>query len=125
MYETRLGRERSRAMNLLATARKLGCTVCAGSDSPVTPLSALLGIHSGVNHHASEERLSAEEMLRTYTSDAARLAFLEHECGTLAPGKLADLAVLDRPLDRTAPEAIKDISVIITVVGGEIRYERK
>jgi predicted amidohydrolase YtcJ len=124
MYETRLGPERARSMNLLTTARRLGCTVCAGSDSPVTPLSALLGIHSGMNHHVPEERLSAEDMLRTYTCDAARLAFLEHECGTLTPGKLADLVLLDRPLDRTSPGAIKDINVLKTVVGGEIRYER-
>jgi predicted amidohydrolase YtcJ len=71
-----------------------------------------------------EERLSPELMLRAYTCDAARLAFLEQECGTLAAGKLADFTVLDRPLDRVAPSAIKDISVLKTVVGGEIRYER-
>ena len=90
----------------------------------MTPFSALLGIHAGVNHHEPAERLDVEAMLRTYTCDAARLAFLERDCGTLAAGKLADFAVLDRPLDRTAPGAIKDIGVLKTVIGGEIRYER-
>jgi len=124
LYETRLGKERARSMNRLGTARREGCTVCAGSDSPITPFSALLGIHGGVNHHLAEERLSAEEMLRFYTCDAARLSFMERECGSLARGMLADFALLDRPLDRAAPATIKDIGVVMTIVGGEIRHKR-
>ncbi|HXW50432.1 MAG TPA: amidohydrolase [Candidatus Acidoferrales bacterium] len=124
MYESRLGAERARSMNLLRTARQTGCTVCSGSDSPVTPLSAILGIHSGVNHHVPSERLSAEEMLRTYTCDAAKLGFVERECGTLADGMLADFTLLDRPLDRAPAAQIKDIGVLMTVVGGEIRHSK-
>jgi predicted amidohydrolase YtcJ len=122
MYEARLGSDRARSMNRFGSARRGGCTVCGGSDSPVTPFSALLGIHSGVNHHEPAERLSAEEMLRCYTCDAARLAFMEDECGTLSPGKLADFTLLEHQVDRVPPSAIKDIKVLATVVNGEIRY---
>lgn len=122
MYEQRLGAKRARTMNRLASARRSGCTVCAGSDSPVTPFSALLGIHSGVNHHVASERLSAEEMLRCYTCDAARLAFMEHRCGTLAPGMLADFTLLERPVGRVPAASIKDIRVVMTVVDGDVRH---
>ncbi len=122
MYEQRLGVKRARDMNRLGSARRGGCTVCAGSDSPVTPFSALLGIHSGVNHHVADERLSAEDMLRCYTCDAAKLAFMEHRCGRLAPDMTADFTLLERPLDRVPPASIKDIRVMLTVVDGDVRH---
>jgi predicted amidohydrolase YtcJ len=122
MYEARLGTTRARSLNRFGSACRMGCTICGGSDSPVSPFSALLGIHSGVNHHETSERLDVDEMLRCYTAYAARLAFMEHECGTLVAGKLADFALLERPLDRAPAAAIKDIRVLMTVVDGEIRY---
>jgi predicted amidohydrolase YtcJ len=122
MYEARLGTARARSLNRFGSVRRMGCIICAGSDSPVSPFSALLGIHSGVNHHEASERLDVDEMLRCYTAHAARLAFMEQECGTLAPGKLADFALLERPLDRVPIASIKDIRVLMTVVDGEIRY---
>jgi predicted amidohydrolase YtcJ len=123
MYEQRLGAQRSAAMNLLGTARRSGCTVCGGSDSPVTNLSALLGIHSAVNHHVEAERLNVEDALRCYTSDAARLSFLEGRCGRLAPNMLADFVVLEKRLDSVPPTSIKDVQVMMTVAAGELRYQ--
>ncbi len=123
MYAQRLGAERARSMNLFKTARRAGCTICGGSDSPVTPFSALLGIHSLVNHHVPEERFSVEEALRAYTVDAAKLSFDEGRRGTLAPGMDADFVVLDRALGEAPRDTIKDIRVLKTVVAGDIAYE--
>jgi len=125
MYERRLGEERARSMNRLKSGLLAGCTICGGSDSPVTKLDALLGIHAAVNHHASAERLSVEEALRAFTSDAAKLAFEEDERGRLAPGMAADFVVLEKSLHEVPPQAIKDIRIITTIVSGEIRYSRK
>lgn len=122
MYEQRLGSERARAMNRLGAARRAGCTLCSGSDSPVTELSPLLGIHSGVNHHQPGERLTAEEMLRSYTCDAARLGFVEHKCGRLTAGMSADFTALGHAIEKVPPASIKDIKVVMTVVDGEVRY---
>jgi predicted amidohydrolase YtcJ len=122
MYAERFGPERAMGMNLFASARRAGCTVCGGSDSPVTKLSALLGMHSLVNHHSVEERYSIDDALRAYTSDAAMLAYEESERGSIAPGMAADFAILERPLDEVAPHEIKDIAVILTVIAGEVRY---
>jgi predicted amidohydrolase YtcJ len=108
-------------MNLFASARRAGCIVCGGSDSPVTKLSALLGMHSLVNHHAAAERYSIDDALRAYTADAAMLAYEESERGTIAPGMAADFAILERPLHEVAKDEIKDIRVTMTVIAGEVR----
>lgn len=122
MYEQRLGPDRSQAMNLFRTAKRSGCTVCGGSDSPVTKLSSLLGIHSLVNHHVPDERFSVDEALRVYTCDAARLSFTEDRCGRLRPGMDADFVVLEKRLEDVPKASIKDVRVAMTVVGGDIRY---
>jgi hypothetical protein len=122
MYAVRFGPERARAMNLFASARRAGCIVCGGSDSPVTKLSALLGMHSLVNHHVAAERSSIDDALRAYTSDAAMLGYEETERGSIAPGMAADFSILERPLHEVAPHEIKDIAVTMTVIAGEVRY---
>ena len=86
MYAQRFGAERALGMNLFKTARRAGCFVCGGSDSPVTKFSALLGISSLVNHHVPAERFTTDEALRVYCVDAARLSFDETRRGKLAPG---------------------------------------
>ena len=122
MYAERFGAERAREMNLFATARRAGCVVCGGSDSPVTELSALLGIHSLMNHHVAAERMTIDDALRAYTSDAAMLAYEECERGTIAPGMAADFAVLEQPLETVESQHIADVKVTMTVVAGDVRY---
>lgn len=122
MYEQRLGAARSKSMNLFRSAKRSGCTVCGGSDSPVTKLSALLGIHSLVNHHVPEERFSVDEALAAYTHEAAKLSFTEDRCGRLRPGMAADFVVLEKRLQDIPRAAIKDMRVMMTVVNGEIRH---
>jgi predicted amidohydrolase YtcJ len=122
MYEERLGAERAKGMNLFRTAKRTGCTICGGSDSPVTKLSALLGIHSLVNHHVPEERFSIEEALGAYTHEAAKLSFTEEQRGRLRPGMVADFVVLEKRLQDVPKTSIKDMRVMMTVIDGEIRY---
>jgi predicted amidohydrolase YtcJ len=47
---------------------------------------------------------------------------MEGEVGSLAPGKLADLVVLDRDIFNVDPMAIRGTVVLGTMVGGEWRY---
>jgi hypothetical protein len=58
--------------------------------------------------------------LRGYTSGAAYASFDETEKGMIARGMLADFVMIDRDLTRVAPETIRDASIVMTVVGGEI-----
>ena len=71
-----------------------------------------------------EERISVEEAARAYTESAARAApYLPGVTGTLTPGSLADLVVLDRDVFAVEPSEIKDVRSLATVVGGEAVYD--
>jgi predicted amidohydrolase YtcJ len=123
MYAQRFGVAGALEMNAFGSAKGAGCTVCGGSDSPVTPFSALLGVHALVNHHVAEQRFTIDEALRAYTTDAAKLSFDEGRRGVLAPGFDADFVLLEKPLGSIPPEEIKDARVLMTVIAGEIRYD--
>jgi len=70
-----------------------------------------------------EQRLTLEEALQAYTMGSAFAEFREREKGSLTPGKLADLVVLDGDLFAMAQEKIKDAAVRYTIVGGRVVYE--
>ena len=60
-----------------------------------------------------------DEAVRAYTLGSAYAAHQEKQLGTLQPGKLADLIVLDRDIFRCDPMEIHAASVLGTMVGGE------
>jgi predicted amidohydrolase YtcJ len=70
-----------------------------------------------------EQKITVEEALKAYTAGGAYASFMEHT-GTLAPGMLADLAVLDRDLRAIAPEDIRHAKVVRTIVGGKTVFPR-
>ncbi len=118
-----LGPERARHADGIATFDRYGIPIGGGSDSTVTPLNALYGIHCAVNHSNPAERVTPERALRLWTIDSARLAFEEDDKGTLEVGKLADFAVLDADPLAVPPDTIKDIGVRMTVMGGRVVYD--
>ena len=61
----------------------------------MTPYDPLTGIQAAVNHPNAAERVSLYEALEMFTATAAWSAFEEKEKGTIEPGKLADLVILD------------------------------
>ena len=71
-----------------------------------------------------EERVDARTALEAVTVNAAFQYFEERQKGTLAPGKQADLVVLDRDPVVTDPAAICSIRVLRTVKGGETVWQR-
>jgi hypothetical protein len=68
----------------------------------------------------ARERLTRAQALRALTVGGAQIAFAEGERGVLAPGRLADLAVLDRDPLTMPLQAIDDMTVRLTMVGGEV-----
>ena len=69
--------------------------------------------------------LTVDEALRAYTAGGAYASFREHDAGTIAPGMLADLTVIDRDLRAIAPAEIRDARVVRTIVGGKTVYLRR
>ncbi len=123
-YYPTLGKERAeRADPFLAMARA-GLLLAGGSDSTVTPMGPLIGLHAAVNHSNSAERMSVQQGLELYTINAARIAFQEKDRGSLEVGKLGDLVVLAQDPFEVAPDRIIDIPVEMTVIGGDVVYQR-
>ena len=60
---------------------------------------------------------------RAYTSGAAK-AYNRNDIGILAEGKLADVIVLDRDLFSASEEEIKNATVELTIMDGEVVYEK-
>jgi predicted amidohydrolase YtcJ len=73
----------------------------------------------------NSESLTREEALIAHTRSNAVFLFQEANLGSLAPGKYADLLVLDRDYLRVPADEIKDIKPSMTMVGGKVVYERE
>jgi hypothetical protein len=121
----RLGRERTRDVYPLRALVDAGVVVGGASDAPVESTDVLHAIQCCVTREGFEthQALSPAQALRLFTGDAARLQFEEHEKGTLAPGKRADLVVLSGNPLTSAPERIWDIRVLRTVTGGRVVFD--
>jgi len=115
-------------------------TIGGGSDHMIkldplkatNPWSPWLGIATAVTRQLEsgkvlvpEECLTREQALRLYTINNAYLHHEEKEKGTLEPGKLADLIIIDRDYLTCPAEQIAETRVLTTVVGGQVVYERK
>ncbi|MET7994827.1 amidohydrolase [Amycolatopsis sp. NPDC005232] len=106
-----------------------GCVLPASSDRPVVDGAPLLGLADMVHRRTAsgapfspEEALTPQEALRAYTYGSAYATFAEQDLGTLELGKLADFVVLSGdPLSTV--DAVDDLRVLATAVGGELRYE--
>jgi len=102
------------------------------SDFPITPSSPLLGMYAAMCRETTsgeifvpENCLNLYESLQMYTSHAARASFDEDKKGTLEIGKLGDVTVLPRQfLEYTANE-VKEATVEITIIGGNIVYQKQ
>ncbi|MBM4270307.1 MAG: amidohydrolase [Deltaproteobacteria bacterium] len=127
-YERFLGPERASRISPAGSAARRGIPFTLHADTPVVPMEPLRIVWSAVNRRTTggrvlgpEQSVTPLQALRAITIDAARQQFLENDRGSLEPGKLADLVVLDRsPLDD--PEGIDRLRVLETVVGGETAY---
>jgi predicted amidohydrolase YtcJ len=130
--EKRLGRERVRYSYAWRSFLDHGVTLAFGTDWPVAPLNPMLGLYAAVtratldgknpNGWIPEEKITLAEAVEAYTVGAAFAEFQEHEKGSIVPGKLADLVVLSQNIFRIKPEAIRDVKVETTIVGGKVVY---
>jgi hypothetical protein len=119
----------------LRTLQEAGATLALGSDAPIDALNPWLGIHAAVTRQRTdntptdgwypEQRLSLTDALRGYTRGPAIASGEAAVKGTLEPGMLADLAVLNVDPFMLPPEELHTVQADMTLVGGEVRWERK
>jgi predicted amidohydrolase YtcJ len=110
---------------------RAGVTVAGSSDGPVVPSDPLTGIYAAVSRRTEQgasllpqEGLTPEEALRMYTVRAAQAGFDEAAQGVIAPGRAADLVVLDGDPTAVPVEEIRKIRVEMTLIDGEVVWER-
>jgi predicted amidohydrolase YtcJ len=118
MYEKRLGSERYKNTNPIKKAVENGMVVLGCSDSDITPISPMLGIHSAVNLCG----VSLSDAIKMYTINGAYGVFEESVKGSIEIGKFADFVILDENLLTAKKETLKDITVMMTIKEGNILY---
>ena len=125
-----LGPDRERWMYPFASLDRSGALLAAGSDYPFTPLDPFEAIEVGLTRRdphdfsspplVADEALTLETLLAAYTINAAYQLHQEDRTGSIEPGKLADLIVIDRNLFETPTESISETAVLLTLLGGEV-----
>jgi predicted amidohydrolase YtcJ len=131
--EARLGPKRAAHSYAWAEFMKQGVTLAFGTDYPVEPITPFRGLYAAVTRKSEDgqkeyypqQKLNIEQAIAAYTTGSAFAEFAEKEKGTLSPGMLADLVVLDRDITSIPPDKILGTKVLRTVVGGKTVYEAK
>ena len=103
----------------LRTMADMGIELSGGSDGPCTVPNPIEGIWAACNHYVPGQSLSIQEALNLYTRNAARGSFDEKELGSLEPGKLANMVVLDRNPLATAPASLRSLKVESLLLKGK------
>jgi predicted amidohydrolase YtcJ len=128
-----LGPERTRWQYPFGSLVRAGARLAGGSDWSVSTADVLEEIQVAVTRSfldpdvdpaplLPEEALDVETALRAFTAGSAWVNHLDVETGTLEPGKLADLVVLDRDVRAVDHAALREARVLLTLVEGEPVY---
>jgi len=132
--EQRIGPVRIRTTYPFRTLLDSDAPLAFGSDWSVAPLNPLLGIYAAVTRRTldgrnpggwvPEQKISVGEALRAYTYGNAWATFNEQKWGTLAPGRYADVVVLDRDPFAVPAESLGAVKPRFTIVGGRVVYRK-
>lgn len=129
-YAENFGAERCRWLHPHKTMKQMGIIAGGNSDCPVTYYSPFTQMYAAVTRKSSsgqvvgpEEAIDMMEAIRVYTINGAYVGKDEDILGSIEPGKLADLIVLDRDILTMDPEELLEIQVVKTIVDGKTVYE--
>jgi predicted amidohydrolase YtcJ len=133
--EKRIGPERARTTYAFRTFLNDKVRLAFGTDWTVAPLNPMWTIYAAVTRATldgknpdgwiPEQKLKVNEAVEAYTMGSAYAEFQEKEKGSITPGKLADMVILSDDIFAIKPEAIKDVTVEMTMVGGKVVYPAK
>ena len=131
-YVENFGLERSRWLHPHKTMKEMGIVAGGNNDCPVTYYSPFVQIYEAVtrktvngNVIGPEESISILDAIKVYTWNGAFLGKDEGKLGSIEPGKLADMIILDRDILEIPSNEIKDVKVLTTIVDGKIVYAKK
>lgn len=132
--EKRIGHERATTTYAFKSLLDSGAMLAFGTDWTVAPLDPMLTIYAAVTRRTldgknplgwiPEQKISVEEAVRAYTVGSAYAEFSEKEKGTITPGKLADLVIINSDIFQIDPREIEKARVVMTIMDGRVVYER-
>ncbi len=110
----------------------MGVPIANGTDAPVEDVSAIKSFYASVTRKIPatgetffpEQKMTRHEALHSYTLGNAYAAFEEDFKGSLTPGKVADIIILDRSLLRCNDDDILNTQVLYTIINGKIKYKK-
>jgi predicted amidohydrolase YtcJ len=136
--ERRLGPERILGAYAWRSLRESGARLTFNSDNPGSDHDIFYGLHSAITRQDKsgepeggwypDQRVTAEEAVRAYTTWSAYASFREDQTGVIAPGRWADLTVIDIDPFVVAdqrPGRILGGRVLMTIVNGKIVHEKE
>jgi predicted amidohydrolase YtcJ len=133
--EERVGYDRCKTAYPWRSLLDAGAILGFGTDWSVEPLDPMRGVFSSVTRTNiqrmepqtgwfPEQKLTVWESIYYYTWGSAYADHMENIKGSLAPGRLADLVIMDRDLFVIPPEEILEAKVDYTIVGGRVVWDR-
>jgi predicted amidohydrolase YtcJ len=130
-FMTSLGEDRAAGVMPMRTYIDAGIPLAGSSDSPVSDFNPWTGICAAVMRQTvagrslgQNQRISTREALRSYTIGGAHATGRERYLGSIEPGKLADLIVLESdPLGMT-PVDLGKVKPVATMIGGRWIFSR-
>jgi predicted amidohydrolase YtcJ len=130
-YVSNLGMDRIRYAYAMREFLNRGIVAAASTDAPVVSTSAMIGIKTMMTRLSeegeelyAEEKITLEEAVHAYTWAGAYASFEESIKGTLDPGKVGDVVVLETDLRGVEPAEMGAVNVDLTVMNGEVVYQR-
>ena len=131
LYRDVLGDERPAAAYPMRRWIDAGLRPIASSDTPVSDVSPMKNLYSMVTRKTDRgrvlgagERIGLPEAVSALTANGAFGSFSESQKGTLAPGMLADVVVLDRDIFGLGEDELLDTRADLTLLDGEIVFDR-
>lgn len=131
--ESHIGHDRASRTYAFRTFLDHGVRLAFGTDWEVAPLDPLLTVYAAVtratldgknpNGWFPEQKLTVAEAIEAYTMGSAYAEFQEKEKGSITQGKLADMVLLSEDVFSIAPERIRDVRVLKTIVGGRLVFD--
>jgi predicted amidohydrolase YtcJ len=132
--EGKIGHDRASRTYAFRTFMDHGVRLAFGTDWEVAPLDPMQTVYAAVTRATldgknpggwfPEQKLTVPEAVEAYTMGSAYAEFQEQEKGSITPGKLADMVLLSDDIFTIAPEKIRDVHVLKTILGGRVIYER-
>ena len=133
--DKRIGPERSKGTYAFRSLLDSGAVLAFGTDWAVAPLNPMKGLKAAVTRQTldgknpggwvPEQKITLEEAIRAYTVGSAYAEFQDQVKGSLAPGKLADVVLLDRDIFQINPADLDQVKVALTIVDGKVVWETK